>query len=142
MGTVWLGCRLFTLGYLHLTVWKGLLAFVVMSSPDQPLHLTRDLNVSSSDCSLKMPIGPELQDDVKVPATALKAVRQYRQLRNRIVAEKQRAATAGRIAAKILRRGELKLSMRDAAEMLGVSHQRVHQLTRPTEIDGRKRQRK
>jgi hypothetical protein len=29
MGTVWFGAWLFTIGYLHLTFWKGVLAIVL-----------------------------------------------------------------------------------------------------------------
>ena len=29
MGTVWVGAWLFTIGYLHLTFWSGVLAIVV-----------------------------------------------------------------------------------------------------------------
>src|SRR5215813_9282759 len=57
----------------------------------------------------------ELQDDVKMPAAARKAVRQFRRLRDRVSAEERRAARAGRTAVNVLRRGGLKLSMRDAA---------------------------
>src|SRR6266850_3484372 len=38
-----------------------------------------------------------LEDDVRMPAPAVKAVRQYRESRERIVAEEKRATRAGRM---------------------------------------------
>ena len=70
----------------------------------------------------------ELVDDVKLPATALKAIRAYATLRKRAEQEDRRAAIAARRAVRLLRGGRLKMSARDAARLLGVSHQRVHQL--------------
>ena len=70
----------------------------------------------------------ELIDEVKLPATALKAIRAYATLRKRAEQEDRRAAIAARRAVRLLRGGRLKMSARDAARLLGVSHQRVHQL--------------
>ena len=70
----------------------------------------------------------ELIDDVKLPATAVKAIRAYATLRKRADQEDRRAAIAARRAVRLLRGGRLKMSARDAARLLGVSHQRVHQL--------------
>lgn len=70
----------------------------------------------------------ELIDDVKLPATAVKAIRAYATLRKRADQEDRRAAVAARLAVRLLRSGTLKMSARDAARLLGVSHQRVHQL--------------
>ena len=70
----------------------------------------------------------ELVDDVKLPATALKAIRAYATLRKRAEQEDRRAAIAARRAVRLLRGGRLKMSARDAARLLGMSHQRVHQL--------------
>jgi predicted RNase H-like HicB family nuclease len=70
----------------------------------------------------------KLIDDVKLPATAAKAIRSYVTLRRRADQENRRAALAKRRAARMLRGGKLKMSARDAARLLGVSHQRVHQL--------------
>ena len=67
-------------------------------------------------------------DDVKLPAAARKAIRAYATLRRRADQEDRRAALAARRAVKALRGGRLKLSARDAARVLGLSHQRVHQL--------------
>jgi predicted RNase H-like HicB family nuclease len=70
----------------------------------------------------------ELVDDVKLPATAAKAIRAYAKLRKRADLEDRRAALAARRVVRLLRGGRLKMSTRDAARLLGVSHQRVHQL--------------
>jgi predicted RNase H-like HicB family nuclease len=70
----------------------------------------------------------KLVDDVKLPAPAAKAIRLYTTLRKRADMEDRRAALAARRAVRLLRGGKLKMSARDAARLLGVSHQRVHQL--------------
>lgn len=70
----------------------------------------------------------KIVDDVKLPAVALKAIRAYATLRKRADQEDRRAALAARRAVKTLRGGRLKMSARDAARVLGLSHQRVHQL--------------
>jgi predicted RNase H-like HicB family nuclease len=75
-------------------------------------------------------------DDVKLPTAATKAIRAYATLRRRADEEDRRAARAARRAVQLLRSGKLKMSARDAARLLGLSHQRVHQLTQ-TEADGR-----
>lgn len=71
----------------------------------------------------------ELVDNVKLPATAAKAIRTYAALRRRADRQDRQAALAARRAVRFLRGGKLKMSARDAARLLGVSHQRVHQLT-------------
>ena len=68
-------------------------------------------------------------DDVKLPTGAARAVRAYAALRKRAGQEDRRAARAARRAVRTLRGGRLKMSARDAARLLGLSHQRVHQLT-------------
>lgn len=68
-------------------------------------------------------------DDVKLPTRAARAVRAYATLRRKAEQEDRRAATAARRAVRMLRGGHLKMSARDAAQLLGLSHQRVHQLT-------------
>ena len=70
----------------------------------------------------------KIVDDVKLPAAARKAIRAYATLRRRAEQEDRRAALAARRAVKALRGGRLKMSARDAARVLGLSHQRVHQL--------------
>jgi predicted RNase H-like HicB family nuclease len=69
-----------------------------------------------------------LVDNVKLPAPAWKAIRLYATLRKQADREDRRAALAARHAVRLLRGGKLKMSARDAARLLGVSHQRVHQL--------------
>lgn len=73
-------------------------------------------------------------DDVKLPSTAARAIRTYATLRKKADEEDQRAARAARRAVRVLRTGKLKMSARDAARLLGLSHQRVHQLAQE---DGR-----
>jgi predicted RNase H-like HicB family nuclease len=75
-------------------------------------------------------------DDVKLPSAATKAIRAYASLRRRADEQDRRAASAARRAVRVLRTGKLKMSARDAACLLGLSHQRVHQLTQ-TETAGR-----
>jgi len=70
----------------------------------------------------------ELVDHVKLPATAARAIREYTSLRKQADAEDKRASAAARRAVKVLQGGRLKMSARDAAALLGLSHQRVNQL--------------
>jgi len=53
----------------------------------------------------------------------------YATLRKKAEEEDRRAALAARRAVRVLRAGRLKMSARDAARLLGLSHQRIHQLT-------------
>jgi predicted RNase H-like HicB family nuclease len=69
-----------------------------------------------------------LVDNVRLPAAVTKAIRTYATLRKRADQDDRRAALAARRAVTLLRGGKLKMSARDAAVLLGVSHQRVHQL--------------
>ena len=68
-------------------------------------------------------------DDVKLPTAATKAIRVYASLRKKADEGDRRAARAARRAVRVLRTGKLKMSARDAARLLGLSHQRVHQLS-------------
>lgn len=70
----------------------------------------------------------KIVDDVKLPTTAVKAIRTYATLRKKADREDRRAALAARRAVRLLREGRLRMSARDAARLLGLSHQRVHQL--------------
>ena len=70
----------------------------------------------------------ELVDHVRLPAPAAKAIRDYASLRRKASEQDRRANAAARRAVRILRSGRLKMSGRDAARLLGLSHQRVHQL--------------
>lgn len=71
----------------------------------------------------------KLVDDVRLPATAARVVRTYATLRKKAEQDDRLAAMAARRAVRVLRGGQLKMSARDAARLLGLSHQRVHQLT-------------
>lgn len=75
----------------------------------------------------------KIVDDVKLPAGAAQAIRDYATLRKQADEEDRRAAQAARRAVRVLRGGRLKMSARDAARLLGLSHQRVHQLTEEAE---------
>ncbi len=68
-------------------------------------------------------------DNVKLPSAAARAIRTYTTLRKKANEQDRRAALAARRAVRVLRSGKLKMSARDAARLLGLSHQRVHQLT-------------
>jgi hypothetical protein len=69
-----------------------------------------------------------LVDHVKLPTTAARVVREYASLKKKAKAQDRRATAAAKRAVRFLRRGTLKMSGRDAARLLGLSHQRVHQL--------------
>lgn len=70
----------------------------------------------------------QIVDDVRLPKRATKAIRAYAILRKKADREDRRASIAARRAVRMLRGGGLRLSARDAARVLGLSHQRVHQL--------------
>ncbi len=78
----------------------------------------------------------KIVDEVKLPAVAKKVIRAYATLRGRAEQEDRRAAAAARRAVRVLRGGRLKMSARDAARVLGLSHQRVHQLAQDTRDGG------
>lgn len=71
-----------------------------------------------------------LVDHVQLPRTAARAIRAYASLKKKATEQDRRATAAARRAVQVLRRGTLKMSGRDAARLLGLSHQRVHQLAR------------
>ncbi len=75
-------------------------------------------------------------DEVKLPTAAARAIQAYTSLRKKADEEDRRATRAARRAVQLLRTSKLKMSARDAARLLGLSHQRVHQLTQ-TEAEGR-----
>ena len=78
----------------------------------------------------------KIVDDVKLPAAAKKAIREYATLRKKAEQQDRRAALAARRAVRVLRGGRLKMSARDAARVLGLSHQRVHQLAHQERTGG------
>jgi predicted RNase H-like HicB family nuclease len=67
-------------------------------------------------------------DDIKLPTSAARAIREYIDRRKKADQEDRRAGDAARRAVRLLQGGKLKMSARDAARLLGLSHQRVHQL--------------
>lgn len=84
--------------------------------------------VEAMELFVDNPRSAKIVDDVKLPAAVKKAIRTYATLRKRAELEDRRAALAARRAVRVLRGGRLKMSARDAARVLGLSHQRVHQL--------------
>jgi predicted RNase H-like HicB family nuclease len=81
----------------------------------------------------------ELVDDVRLPVEATKAIRVYKRFRKQAVDLEAQAAAAAREAVKVLQDAPLNMSARDTGAVLGLSHQRVHQLATSR---GRKRGRK
>ena len=69
----------------------------------------------------------ELDEEIHLPRRARQVLRRSVTLRERAIRERAEAQAATADAASILV-DELDLGMRDAAELLGVSHQRVQQL--------------
>jgi predicted RNase H-like HicB family nuclease len=84
--------------------------------------------VEAMELFIDNPRSAKIVDDVKLPTGAAKAIRTYATLRRKADQEDRRAAIAARRAVRLLRGGRLKMSARDAARLLGLSHQRVHQL--------------
>lgn len=72
--------------------------------------------------------GLKVVDEVKLPAAAKRAISAYARLRKQADEGERRAAAAARHAVRVLRGRRLKMSARDAAQFLRLSHQRVHQL--------------
>ena len=73
----------------------------------------------------------ELSDDVRIPREALAAVRQSVGSREKLASARD-VASAATIDAIHRLVDELGLGVRDAAYLLGLSHQRVQQLLRPS----------
>jgi predicted RNase H-like HicB family nuclease len=68
-----------------------------------------------------------LIEDVRMPAMALRALREVAASRTRLIQERERLSAAIDTAISTLLDG-MQLSVRDAGELLGLSHQRVQQL--------------
>jgi predicted RNase H-like HicB family nuclease len=66
-------------------------------------------------------------DQVHLPNEARRAVRRARAARNRLDAQARRASEATALAVRLLT-NKLHVSVRDASELLELSHQRVHQV--------------
>jgi predicted RNase H-like HicB family nuclease len=71
----------------------------------------------------------ELVEEIRLPARALEAVRRSRVARLSASEQRRRAHETTTEAARTLV-DELELGLRDAADLLGLSHQRVQQLVR------------
>ena len=69
----------------------------------------------------------ELVDDVQLPTTVKRVVRNAHLLRMKLDEARAKVAAAEQRAVGCLRK-EMKLGHRDAGKILGLSHQRVHQL--------------
>ncbi|TMK78516.1 MAG: type II toxin-antitoxin system HicB family antitoxin [Actinobacteria bacterium] len=73
----------------------------------------------------------ELVEDIRLPARVLAALDRTRSSRHQAKREQERAQEAMTKAARTLV-DEVGLGLRDAGELLELSHQRVQQLVRPT----------
>jgi predicted RNase H-like HicB family nuclease len=73
----------------------------------------------------------ELVEDIRLPARVRDALDHTRSSRRQAQRQRERAQAAMRKAARTLV-DEVGLGLRDAGELLGVSHQRVQQLVRQT----------
>jgi hypothetical protein len=69
----------------------------------------------------------ELVDHVKLPSKARRALENARMARAQVEAADRKAAKSAANAVRVLAR-DLRLSTRDVGELLGISHQRVHQI--------------
>ena len=69
----------------------------------------------------------EIEDEVRMPAAVKGAVRNAQQMRRRLDVARTRVSAAEQRAVRYLRK-TMKLGHRDAGSILGLSHQRVHQL--------------
>ena len=70
----------------------------------------------------------KLKDDVRMPKRVADVVKRYRVARRRAERDQLEASASARRAVKALAGGRLRLSRRDAGEVLGISPQRVQQL--------------
>jgi predicted RNase H-like HicB family nuclease len=69
----------------------------------------------------------EIEEDVRMPAAVKGAVRNAQRMRERLDAARTQVSAAEERAVRYLRK-TMKLGHRDAGSILGLSHQRVHQL--------------
>jgi hypothetical protein len=71
----------------------------------------------------------ELVEEVRLPASVRNAITRSRTARRRAALERERARAVMKEAAEALV-GDVGLGLRDAGELLDISHQRVQQLVR------------
>ena len=70
----------------------------------------------------------ELVDDVRLPSEARRALQEARAARARLATESKKAQKSTARAVRTLLKG-MHLSVRDAGDLIGISPQRVHQLS-------------
>jgi hypothetical protein len=92
----------------------------------------RDLIVLRTGADLRKPYevairGLDLEWSYDLPPYAETALRDYRDSKRELAAAKVRYAESAEQAASVLH-GKTRVSVRDIAELMGISHQRVHQL--------------
>jgi predicted RNase H-like HicB family nuclease len=73
----------------------------------------------------------ELKDDVILPKTAKRLLEQVKENRKRAEKESTQLQQSTAEAARMLTQ-EIGISMRDTGELLGLSHQRIHQILQET----------
>jgi predicted RNase H-like HicB family nuclease len=74
-------------------------------------------------------------DDVRLPRAALRALKNARDAKGRARSETAKATAAAALAVRVLTK-QLRLSVRDVADLVGLSHQRVHQLVHARSSEG------
>ena len=76
-----------------------------------------------------LPLRAELRPHVQLPSPAQQAVDHYHAAREALEREQRETRLAADVAVDALVR-DLGLSVRDAGDLLGLSHQRIHQVAR------------